>query len=608
MTGHTRLARRGAVYYHRAAIPADIKDSYPKAEETFSLKTKDRAEALRLVRIAAVEVDERFAEHRRRIALEQAALLDDLTPGQIATAKAAYFRHLLEEDEDIRLAGFVDLDDEGGVIGLLPEDPLPSFDEHGQTAEDWRQGTRHQYARGKSDVFWDAEADEVLSWDGIGLRLSPSSPSRPRLTRALQEAVIEANDAIQRRQMGEVVPTPQGPSVCSATAPLLSVKMNEWIAEKSRHDWSKKAQDDQRHWLSVFTEVTGDKPLTEYGKADGLRFKAVLMKLPPNVSKVKELRGLSILDAATKAEALGREAMSIPNYNKAMARVGSFFRWAQANTVEEVRNPVEGLRQKDPTRDQDKRHPIAINDLTTLFSSPVWRSCRSERFASQPGAVRMADHWKFWLPLISLWSGARSNEIGQLLLADIKQEDGVDYLHVIDDTEDKKVKTKAGRRKVPIHDQLKALGFMSLVDDRRKQCRPEDRLFPDLKVGATGYYSHNVTKFFSTYMEKIGIKTEKTAFHSLRHNFQDACRHAKMFPGHREAIAGREEGGVGGAYGGSGYDLNDLNEALQTIRYPCVDWEAIPRYQTNMWAGSGEDVPRTIYRTASTESRQNIRQ
>lgn len=54
------MARRGAVYYHRAAIPADIKDSYPKAEETFSLKTKDRAEALRLVRVAAVEVDERF--------------------------------------------------------------------------------------------------------------------------------------------------------------------------------------------------------------------------------------------------------------------------------------------------------------------------------------------------------------------------------------------------------------------------------------------------------------------------------------------------------------------------------------------------------------------
>lgn len=63
--------------------------------------------------------------------------------------------------------------------------------------------------------------------------------------------------------------------------------------------------------LSVVTEVTGDNPLTEYGKTNGLRFKTVLMKLPPNVAKVKQLRGLSILDRATKAEALSREA----NYN-----------------------------------------------------------------------------------------------------------------------------------------------------------------------------------------------------------------------------------------------------------------------------------------------------
>ncbi len=32
--------------------------------------------------------------------------------------------------------------------------------------------------------------------------------------------------------------------------------------------------------------------MTAYGKADGLRFKAVLMKLPPNVAKSKVLRGL----------------------------------------------------------------------------------------------------------------------------------------------------------------------------------------------------------------------------------------------------------------------------------------------------------------------------
>lgn len=73
--GHIRLAHRGAVYYHRATTPTDIRDSYPKTAEVFSLRTKDYAEALRLVRLAAVEVDGRFQAHRRKIALERAASL-----------------------------------------------------------------------------------------------------------------------------------------------------------------------------------------------------------------------------------------------------------------------------------------------------------------------------------------------------------------------------------------------------------------------------------------------------------------------------------------------------------------------------------------------------
>lgn len=64
MPGHTRLYRRGATYYHRAAIPVDIADTYPKSEETFSLRTKDYQESLRLVKIKAVEVDEQFEEHQ----------------------------------------------------------------------------------------------------------------------------------------------------------------------------------------------------------------------------------------------------------------------------------------------------------------------------------------------------------------------------------------------------------------------------------------------------------------------------------------------------------------------------------------------------------------
>lgn len=67
MPKHPRLLNRKGTYYYRAKVPADIIDSYGKTEETFSLRTKDHKEALRLVKISAVEVDERFKAHRQKL-------------------------------------------------------------------------------------------------------------------------------------------------------------------------------------------------------------------------------------------------------------------------------------------------------------------------------------------------------------------------------------------------------------------------------------------------------------------------------------------------------------------------------------------------------------
>ena len=102
MPGHPRLYRRGAVYYHRAIVPKDIADTYSKVEETFSLKTKEHAEALRLVRVASVEVDQKFEAHRRQLVVLSQPELLELTPEQVAQVKSVYYQHLLEEDEDVR--------------------------------------------------------------------------------------------------------------------------------------------------------------------------------------------------------------------------------------------------------------------------------------------------------------------------------------------------------------------------------------------------------------------------------------------------------------------------------------------------------------------------
>jgi len=55
------------VVSHRSGVPTDIKATYGKREDLISLRTRDYQEALRKVRIKAVEIDNRFEEHRRQI-------------------------------------------------------------------------------------------------------------------------------------------------------------------------------------------------------------------------------------------------------------------------------------------------------------------------------------------------------------------------------------------------------------------------------------------------------------------------------------------------------------------------------------------------------------
>jgi hypothetical protein len=170
MPKHPRLLRRGATYYHRAAVPTDIAETYGKREETFSLKTTDHREALRLVKIAAVEVDQRFEKHRARL---KRPAQDELTEPQFQMIHDAYFRMPLEQDEDIRTEGFA------GYTAAK------SFDGAAELNALLSDVTKHRYALGQVDDFFQFEAEDVLSWDGIDIDLTHGSPSWNRLARTL---------------------------------------------------------------------------------------------------------------------------------------------------------------------------------------------------------------------------------------------------------------------------------------------------------------------------------------------------------------------------------------------------------------------------------------
>lgn len=322
------------------------------------------------------------------------------------------------------------------------------------------------------------------------------------------------------------------------------------MAEKSRTSWKEKTKKEHEIWIGHFVQVIGDRPVDGYTKADARAFKAVLMKLPANWNKVSSLKEFKRIDkVAEKAEALGLAPMSDKNLNKLLGFVGSFFRWVESNYDQSPGNIFGGLKLTIKTKARDDRNPFTVDELNKIFRAPLFTGCMSLRNWKQAGDFIPKDSGRYWVPLISLYTGARAGEAIQLYTTDIKiSEDGMRYFDMNSEGEDKSLKTESSNRNVPIHSKLIELGFMELVEARRRA--KVERLFPDLEKGADGYYSSVFGKFFNNnFLVSIGVKHAKNSFHSFRHSFEDACRDCDIPKEIMDAFQGHISGDMSGRYG-----------------------------------------------------------
>lgn len=592
--GHPRLYRRGSIYYHRAAIPKDIAPTYPKKEETFSLKTAERQEALKRVRIAAASVDAKFDAHRRTLA-SQAKPLNSLTDSQVDHLSRLYYISLLEEDDGVRSDGFMPANDFDAMYDVdwppssSPDSERHDFDVHREAAKSFGEDARYLYAKGIIDSFSLEEAADLLTWDGVGISLSEDSPSWRDLARGLQKASIRASEAKQQRSLGEVIETPKAAPTSNQTVsahssavgsglppdngPVASVVIAEWLQEKSR-EWTPKTLAGHRAFLGYFIAVAGDKPLGQYTKADGRAFKSVLMRLPANWTKNSTLRGLDVESAARRAEALHLPPMSATNVNKYIQAASSFWLWALNNYDYELANPMAGLKVKASRTAREERDPFTPEELEKLFNSTIYTGCQSERKWHIAGPTVLRNSAIYWLPLLALFTGSRMGELLQLYVTDIKQEGDIVFIDINADGPDKSLKTYASKRRIPLHSDLVRLGFLTHVETMRQ--RGNRRVFPDVEMGGDGYYSSVFSKRFSKVITRLGIKHGQIAFHSFRHNFEDSCRNTGVSSDVMNALQGHTEKGMAGRYG-RGFSIDKLAEGIAKLGYPELNLRPQPK-------------------------------
>ncbi|WP_167730158.1 site-specific integrase [Terasakiella sp. SH-1] len=304
---------------------------------------------------------------------------------------------------------------------------------------------------------------------------------------------------------------------------------------------------------NVLMEIFGDdKPIGDIDREDCRQFMNVVRHLPANAKK--RFPRKSLVEISELAKERRMKPMAPLTINKYVNKLSAMLNWAVEEELLD-HNPAIGLKVADPIHAQDKRLPFSDHQLIKIF----------EGLADKFGA-------EYWVPHIGLYNGLRLNEICQLNVEDVVQKDETWCFNITCETDrgidDKILKTKASERVIPIHPQLLELGFMRYLKQFEKNTRL--KLFPDIKLGTTGYRSDTFSKRFARFLKSIDADAPKTSFHSFRHNFRDALREADV----RHEIAMQLGGWADGSRGksaqlfyGKGFTIKAVLTELNKVRY-----------------------------------------
>lgn len=546
------LVRRGPQFYFRIAVPSDLISLASRTEVKFSLRTSDAKIAKIRGRVLSNEL-ERIFEGLRLMSVEPEANLRDRA--------RSYLQAELNRSLEIAF--------------MYPGDPAFHRDDEVAWLTSRTAGLRASLAAQNFSASVKAEAMELLD---------PADPGGVALVgdqfryacNLILRAKIEASRILKAQLEGDyqstsdplftgmtatrLPPLPGEIAEPSQTGLSLGEIADKFIASKIKHDWTAKTAADVKRVVKIASSLIGSEKAIKLVNTDDVkRYRDALANLPPNYMKHAANKELTPQEAVHANKNGG--CLSLKTQDKYFTMFKQILIWAAA---EEHIDKVPGANIKvsgiKTIVDGEQREPYSASQLDRLIHSPLYTGHQSLKCRYKPGKLLERDGY-FWVPLIGLHSGLRMGEILQLLRSDLKNENGI-WFFDINKTEDKKLKTQSSKRRVPIHRTLIELGLL----EQKLSLSPSVRLFPEIAKGSDGYYSHNFSKWWGRFTRHIGLNSEKTAFHSFRHNFIQALRAAEQPEYVNRALAGHADASVHGQYGGP-VPLSVLKSATDAVKF-----------------------------------------
>jgi integrase len=249
--------------------------------------------------------------------------------------------------------------------------------------------------------------------------------------------------------------------------------------------------------------------------------------------------------------------MNAKTANEYLRMVEKFFDWCKGRySVMQGRNVFEGsaLRVAKSKTGEKPRDRFDLEELKRIFANPFY------------GEHADTD-WKYWTPLVQLYTGARSNSLLKLKVGDIRTEDGITFLDInAEEYSNASIKrtdkTAAGLRRIPLHPDLVELGFLKFVVSQKGK----ELLFEGLRVSKRGKFTKSYGDWFRRHLEKLGLKRKGRDTHSFRHTWDHFAEASRIESEWRDRLQGHARHGMRRVYGGK-TELKLLDEEMRKLRF-----------------------------------------
>lgn len=401
-------------------------------------------------------------------------------------------------------------------------------------------------------------AEEAM--EALGVELDRESDAYRKLVDRLNASRLANLQAQHRRNIGDLEAVGDSPVIARVRQrDRDKAKPGETLLElfdryaEQRFAEGRKRNDTLRQDRKVIEQfaafVGADRAIASIKPEHVREYRDTLRQLPPKWRDRMDMRSLPMREAAAKARGADMPRTALTTVNKHLSTISPLFAWLIKERWD-ISNPCTGLFH-DKVRGRNPRPPLGTERLNRVLSSPLFTGFEADGKEHRPGKVQ-ANDWRYWIPLLCLFTGMRVGEAAQLRIEDVTEFDRGTWLIDVQHAPAKGQTTKSGRSRAAVaHAKLVELGFTAFVEQRRAG-GGDSRLFPELVANDRDQLGAEPSAFWRDYLTRVGIKSgaDGLGVHSFRHELADRLRVEVGLVDDQIAVAlGHDQKSTTGGYG-----------------------------------------------------------